>query len=412
MTWRRNERSASQRRWPRAMSEPPPLPLAPRGRSPEPRTALLLLPFYPKDPNGSFGKHVLTPASTMTSLAAATPSSWQVRFFDENLLSGAPPCSPVPQVVGITVHLTFAQRAYELARWYRSMGSLVVMGGLHVAACPEEVAAEADAIVLGEGVGLWAQILADVERGALEPRYQDDGHGELGDELLPRRDILDRSSYLTTASLIATRGCRNHCDFCYLSTAGVRSPRTERPVEQVAEDFRRTGEPYGVFVDNNLGARPEYLRSLCRALRPLGKIWSAAVTVDIADDESLVAEMAAAGCTGVFVGLETLSARNLVDARKRTARPGSYGRQVEVFHRHGVQVNGSFVFGFDHDGPEVFEHTVDWIERHRLECATFHILTPYPRGRRCFSASRPRGESSTATGRATTRRTWSSGQRG
>jgi radical SAM superfamily enzyme YgiQ (UPF0313 family) len=41
-------------------------------------------------------------------------------------------------------------------------------------------------------------------------------------------------------------------------------------------------------------------------------------------------------------------------------------------------VNGSFVFGFDHDGPDVFERTVDWIEENRLECATFHILTPYP----------------------------------
>jgi radical SAM superfamily enzyme YgiQ (UPF0313 family) len=51
---------------------------------------------------------------------------------------------------------------------------------------------------------------------------------------------------------------------------------------------------------------------------------------------------------------------------------------VEVFHHNGIQVNGSFVFGFDHDGPGVFARTVDWIEQNRLECATFHILTPYP----------------------------------
>ena len=36
------------------------------------------------------------------------------------------------------------------------------------------------------------------------------------------------------------------------------------------------------------------------------------------------------------------------------------------------------MLGFDHDSPDVFEKLVDWIEENRLECATFHVLTPYP----------------------------------
>ena len=51
---------------------------------------------------------------------------------------------------------------------------------------------------------------------------------------------------------------------------------------------------------------------------------------------------------------------------------------MALLHDHGIQVNGSFVLGFDHDRPDVFERTVAWIEEARLECATFHILTPYP----------------------------------
>jgi radical SAM superfamily enzyme YgiQ (UPF0313 family) len=88
--------------------------------------------------------------------------------------------------------------------------------------------------------------------------------------------------------------------------------------------------------------------------------------------------MATAGCTGVFVGLETLSDQNLADSNKRSPSTAEYGRRVAVFHDCGIQVNGSFVFGFDHDREDVFERTVEWIEEHRLECATFHILTPYP----------------------------------
>ena len=58
--------------------------------------------------------------------------------------------------------------------------------------------------------------------------------------------------------------------------------------------------------------------------------------------------------------------------------PDDYARRVRIFHDHGIQVNGSFVLGFDHDRPDVFAKTVDWVEANRLECATFHILTPYP----------------------------------
>ena len=102
------------------------------------------------------------------------------------------------------------------------------------------------------------------------------------------------------------------------------------------------------------------------------------MTIDVTDDPSLVREMALAGCTGVFVGLETLSDANLADAHKKTPRTEDYARRVRILHDHGIQVNGSFVLGFDHDRPDVFESTVQWIESARLECATFHILTPYP----------------------------------
>src|SRR5437763_12853284 len=82
---------------------------------PQSRYALLINPFYSKDPHASFGKHVLTPSLALTSVAGATPEHWKVRYWDENLLKGHPPYRPFPSVVGITVHLTFAKRAYELA---------------------------------------------------------------------------------------------------------------------------------------------------------------------------------------------------------------------------------------------------------------------------------------------------------
>src|SRR5881409_4173387 len=98
---------------PREMTHAPKLDPAAPTAAPEPRYALLINPFYPKDPNASFGKHVLTPTLALTSFAATTPEHWEVRYWDENLLDGRPPFRPMPELVGITVHLTFARRAFE-----------------------------------------------------------------------------------------------------------------------------------------------------------------------------------------------------------------------------------------------------------------------------------------------------------
>ena len=155
-------------------------------------------------------------------------------------------------------------------------------------------------------------------------------------------------------------------------------PYLTRDVGQIVAEIERDDQPYAVFIDNNLGSRREYLRELCAALQPLEKIWSAAVSIDVTDDPLLVRQMALAGCTGVFVGFESLQDSNLVDARKKGPAAQDYARRVAILHDNGIQVNGSFVLGFDHDRADAFASTVDWIEQNRLECATFHILTPYP----------------------------------
>jgi len=368
-----------RRRWiPPEMAKAPLLDLSAAGAPIEPRYALLVNPFYPKDPNASFGKHVLTPSLAMSSFAATTPDHWRIDYWDENLLDGRPPFRPMPEIVGITVHLTFARRAFELADWYRKRGSKVVFGGLHVLSCPEECAPHADALAVGDGVQLWPQILRDVEAGHLRSRYCASYETAYSEDPAPRRSILPRHSFLTTTSLIATRGCHNRCGFCYLATDGLRMPYRMRDPGQVAAEFIADEQPYAVFIDNNLGSRKDYLHELCRALRPLNKIWSAAVSIDVTDDPKLIRNMALAGCTGVFVGFESLTDENLAEARKKTPTTSDYARRVGMLHDFGIQVNGSFVLGFDHDRKDIFARTAEWVEENRLECATFHILTPYP----------------------------------
>ncbi len=342
------------------------------------RSALLINPFYPKDPHASFGKHVLTPTLALTSVAAATPAGWDVKYWDENLLLGPLPTNPLPQVVGITVHLTFARRAYELAAWFRGRGCVVILGGLHVLSCPEEAAPHADALAIGDGVQLWPRILRDIENHSLKASYQAGYERAYDLDPAPRRDLLPKGSFLTTSSLIATRGCHNRCGFCYLSTEGLTMPYRVRAAADIRKQWEQDGEPYAVFIDNNLGSRPEYLRALCQELKPLRRIWSAAISLDITNHPDVVREMALAGCTGVFIGFESLSDDNLAASRKRTPRTEDYARRVKLLHDHGIQVNASFVLGFDEDRRDCFITLAQWTTANRIECGTFHILTPYP----------------------------------
>ena len=364
---------------PKKFRQAPRLPAVVAGSATAPGELLLINPFYPKDPWGSFGKHVLTPSLALTSIGGATPREWRVRVWDENLLQGLPPVDPVPEVVGITVHITFASRAYELARWYRLHGSFVILGGPHVTACPGEAELHADAVVVGDGVSVWPHVLHDVRHGNLKRRYQGSYRTpDYQSSPPPRRELLDRNCFLTTSSVIATRGCHNRCDFCFLAVDGLDMPYQTRDVHQVIDDILVERQPYTVFIDNNLGSNRHFLRRLCAALRPLGIIWSAATSLDVTDNPTLVREMALSGCTGVFVGFESLTNANLADSGKRTPPPSDYARRVFLLQDNGIQVNGSFVLGFDHDRPDVFERLVAWIEDVRLECATYQILTPYP----------------------------------
>jgi radical SAM superfamily enzyme YgiQ (UPF0313 family) len=225
---------------------------------------------------------------------------------------------------------------------------------------------------------VWGEILSDVRAGTLKPRYAGDYRRPYREDPAPRRELLERDQFLTTTSLNATRGCHSRCGFCYLSTEGLFMPYQLRDPRQIVEEMLADDQPYAVFTDNNLGSRPAYLGELCRALRPIERIWSAAVSLDITDHPEVVREMALAGCTGVFVGFESLQAENIADQRKKSPRPEDYARRVALFHEYGIQVNASFVLGFDHDRLDVFDRTVEWVEANRIECATFHILTPYP----------------------------------
>jgi radical SAM superfamily enzyme YgiQ (UPF0313 family) len=110
----------------------------------------------------------------------------------------------------------------------------------------------------------------------------------------------------------------------------------------------------------------------------MGIRWFGMTTIGVADDEGLLDLVAQSGCRTLYIGFESINRNCLGEVHKSWNKVENYMRNVRRLHDRDIMVNGSFVFGFDNDGPDVFAQTVQFGIEARLETATFTILTPYP----------------------------------
>jgi radical SAM superfamily enzyme YgiQ (UPF0313 family) len=296
-----------------------------------------------------------------------------------------------PDVVLIQAYITNAYRAYRLADHYRARGAFVALGGLHVTSLPDEAAAHADAIFLGPAEQTFPQFLADFRAGRPQAVYRSTA-GRTLDRLPPvRRDLIDRRRYLVPNSIVVTRGCPQHCDFCYKDAffEGGRSFYTQRVDDALSEIARLPGR-HLYFLDDHLLGDPRFGRALFDGMRGMNRLFQGAATVDSILRGNLIEHAAEAGLRSLFVGFETLTPGNLVNSNKRQNLGRDYKAVTDRLHNLGIMINGSFVFGMDDDGEDVFRRTVDWAIEHGITTATFHIQTPYP-GTRLFARMHGQG---------------------
>jgi radical SAM superfamily enzyme YgiQ (UPF0313 family) len=264
-----------------------------------------------------------------------------------------------------------------LADHFRGRGIPVVLGGPHVTLLPEEAQQHADAIVTGYAEQTWPQLLNDFSNGQMEPRYDQDPDLSLAGQPFPRRDLLRHFSYSTRHTFEATRGCIHQCDFCVVPVAwGTRPYR--KPVEEVVQDIRQLGSKRVFFLDLNLIADTRYAASLFEALIPLRVKWFGLVTILLADDEEILSLAVRSGCRGLLIGFESLSKRNLRSSSKGFNDARRFREIVDRFHSYSISLMGCFVFGMDHDTPDVFAETARFAVEAKIDLPRFAILTPFP----------------------------------
>ncbi|MDP9361309.1 MAG: B12-binding domain-containing radical SAM protein [Acidobacteriota bacterium] len=322
-------------------------------------------------------KYSLFPPLGLATLAAYLRPDDEALIVDEHV----EPLSTDdrPDLVVIQVYITNAYRAYRIADTYRAKGCFVVLGGLHVTSLPREAEMHADAIFTGPGEQTFPVFLDDFRVGRTERVYRSAGGRTL--ERVPpiRRDLITRRNYLVPNSIVVTRGCPQHCDFCYKDAffSDGRGFYTQRVDDALAEIARLPGR-HLYFLDDHLLGDTRFARALFDGMHGMNRLFQGAATVDSILRGNLIEQAAAAGLRSIFVGFETLTPGNLVRSNKRQNLGRDYRAVADRLHALGIMINGSFVFGMDDDEEDVFRRTVDWAIESGLTTATFHIQTPYP----------------------------------
>jgi radical SAM superfamily enzyme YgiQ (UPF0313 family) len=295
-----------------------------------------------------------------------------------------------PELVVIQTYVTNSSRAYQLADIYRARGAFVALGGLHATAMPDEASRHTDAVFIGPGEDTFPRFLKDYREG--HPRRVYVNSRRTLEATPPvRRDLIRRHLYLVPNSVVVSRGCPHHCDFCYKDAffENGRSFYTQR-VDRALEEIEGLPGRHLYFLDDHLLGSPSFAESLFEGMRGMNRVFQAAATVESVLRGDLIEKAAEAGLRSLFVGFETLNPENLIASNKPQNLRQQYDLAIKRLHDLGIMINGSFVFGLDEDKEDVFERTVEWAVQRGITTATFHILTPYP-GTRLFKQMERQG---------------------
>lgn len=315
------------------------------------------------------------------TLAALTPEEHEIRVFDENIEDidygwGA-------DLAGISVRTAYAKRAYGISEEYRRRGAKTVLGGIHPSMCPEEALEHCDSVVVGEAEEVWHSLLEDARLGRLKGVYKAEGLADLKAYGAPDRSVLSRDRYFS--EIVQTKkGCPFHCEFCSVHAFDGSKIRT-RTVEQVIGDIEgihggslKYKRKAVFFADDNIIANRKFARDLFTALKPHNVKWGCQASINVAEDDELLALMKESGCGSMLIGLESVSEKNLARMDKGVNLRHDYAEAIRKIQSYGIRVDGSFILGYDFDTPESFDELIDFIDETNMLMPLINILTPFP----------------------------------
>jgi radical SAM superfamily enzyme YgiQ (UPF0313 family) len=330
------------------------------------------------------GKRCAFPPLGLLTVSALLPASWEKRLVDLNVERLKRSDIEWADMVFATAMLVQKESLREVVQRCKAHGKRVVLGGPYVTTTIEELP-EADHVFKGEAETTLPQFIEDLAKGCAKRTYEAPERPPL--LLTPQADFhLANLKRYSAMSVQYSRGCPFSCEFCDIIEIYGRVPRTKSNQQMLAEfdALLNLGWRGTVFIvdDNFIGNRRnvrQLLPELARWQKAHGCPFSLITesSVNLADDEPLLASMRDAGFRRVFIGIETPVEESLKEAQKSQNR-GDLLRSVKKIQSYGMEVMAGFIVGFDNDPVDIFQRQIDFIRRSAIPLAMLGLLNALP----------------------------------
>jgi radical SAM superfamily enzyme YgiQ (UPF0313 family) len=294
-------------------------------------------------------------------------------------------------------------RAADLARRFNAAGCKVMMGGFHISAAlamgdgmPQECRDLLDAgvtLVKGEVDEAWPDMLEDVIEDRIQPIYDIVNRPNIESAPVPKMpaEYIRRFAFPHFGTLDTGRGCPFDCSFCTVINIQGRKMRLRSPeliLQRIRENYdKRKGLYFYVLCDDNVARNShweELFDGLIRMRKEEGIDLDFFMQVDVPAYKipNFVKKAAEAGCTQVFIGVETLNPKNIEAADKKQNAKADYLEMVQAWHNGGVHVHAAYIIGFPYDTYDSVMEAVDKLAKeYKFDQASFFMLTPLPGSR-------------------------------
>jgi radical SAM superfamily enzyme YgiQ (UPF0313 family) len=330
------------------------------------------------------GKRCIFPNLSMPTIAGLTPPPHEVVLCDENVEDIE--FDVDADIVGVTGYIVHRERMFEIIDEFRRRGRFVVVGGPFASLCPEQLRGRCDALFVEEAEETWRQFLADFEAGAPKSEYRPDEKPDMTLSPTPRFDLLRVDRYHALTIQFA-RGCPFNCEFCDIIVVYGRRPRA-KSVEQVMREVRechRLGARQVFIVDDNFIGNKKLAKELLRELARFGSEndypldFQTEASLNVAQDEELLALLRAANFTTIFIGIESPRKASLAESKKTQNMRGDLVENVRRVQSYGIQVQAGMIVGFDHDDASIFEEQLRFIQEARIPVSMTGMLQAMPK---------------------------------
>jgi radical SAM superfamily enzyme YgiQ (UPF0313 family) len=348
---------------------------------------LLLYPEFP-DTFWSFkhalpfvGKRASLPPLGLATIAAMLPVDWSLRLVDTNVRRLTEKDLAWADCAFIGAMVVQRAATHRIVARCKAAGLRVVAGGPLFTGEHEQFTS-VDNFILNEAELTLPPFLEDLAEGCPQRIYRSVQFADLRQTPAPRWDLLELKRY-ATMSLQFSRGCPFACDFCNVTAMlghQVRMKSAGQITTELDGLYAQGWRGRVFFVDDNFIGNKHFVKTeLLPALIAwrTGKVGNAFLTeasINLADDEPLMDKMVTAGFDSVFIGIETPDEHSLGECSKSQNKSRDLVADVKRIQRAGLQVQGGFIVGFDHDGPSIFQRQIDFIQQSGIVTAMVGLL--------------------------------------